>query len=273
MAIKVKQGFELELPVLPMKCKDNETKKRGKKRKKKDKPYNTAKESSKSTADALAIGGYVEESVVNLIITARQKIRSVPDIPEYLPGIEKTYLLVNEADVVRASGQYLVYPVNIHLDALLPGVNLQIFCNSEVAENQQSRFDMRWLICRSGEPDVTAAILEFKSPYTLHRDEFERGRFQAGDAEKNMRIADRKTFGTWFEGNAIPLSKQVSKYSEFCKDIAIFDWSSLMIFDLHTWEKGQNRPARGAFYKEAENIGTFRLALLGFVLRGISRHL
>ena len=163
MAIKVKQSFELGLPVLPMRCKDSEPEpnKRGKKRKKIDEPYNTAKESSKSTADALAIGGYVEENVVNLIITARQKLRSAPDIPEYLPGIEKTYLLVNESDVVRASGQYLVYPVNMYLDALFPGV--KVHCNSEVAENQQSRFDMRWPVCRPGKPDVTAAILEYKA--------------------------------------------------------------------------------------------------------------
>ena len=63
--------------------------------------------------------------------------------------------------MVRTSGQYLVYPVNMYLDALFPGV--KVHCNSEVAENQQSRFDMRWPVCRPGKPDVTAAILEYKA--------------------------------------------------------------------------------------------------------------
>ena len=55
-----------------------------------------------------------------------------------MPGIEKTYLLVNEAGVVRAAGQHLVYPINMRLDVLLFAVHLEIPCNSEVSETQKS---------------------------------------------------------------------------------------------------------------------------------------
>lgn len=88
-----------------------------------------------------------------------------------------------------------------------------------------------------------------------------------------MSMAERLKFGTWFEDNTIPLSQQVSKYSAICKDIALFDWASLMVFNLTTWDRHNNRSAHGVFYKESENIGTFRLALLGFVLQGIEHHL
>lgn len=175
--------------------------------------------------------------------------------------------------MVRAAGLYLVYPINMLLPALFPGVNLRVFCNSEVSANNGSRFDMRWLLCRPGKADVTAAILEYKAPNILQRIEFQKGKFLAGEAEKNMSKAERLKFGTWFEDNAIPLSKQVSKYSAICKNIALFDWASLMIFDLTTWDRHKNRSARGVFYEESENIGTFRLALLGFVLREIDHHL
>lgn len=69
------------------------------------------------------------------------------------------------------------------------------------------------------------------------------------------------------------VSQQVSKRSETCPDVAVFDWESLMIFDLTDMDQLQTRPARGTFFREDEDVGTFRILFLGFVLRGIRRYL
>lgn len=203
MPTKVKDSFEHQLPNLPIQPKGRKNKKDdGNKRKKLN-----VKESSKSTTLAPAIEGYVEENAVDLVTKARQRLRSAKDIQEYIRGIVSTFLLVNEADVFRAAGLYLVHPINMLLPALFPGVNLRVFCNSEVSANNESRFDMRWLLCRPGKAHVAAAILEYKAPNSLQRIEFQKGKFSAGEAEKNMSMAEGLKFGTWFEDNAIPLSK------------------------------------------------------------------
>lgn len=118
-------------------------------------------------------------------------------------GSKKTYLLANEADVVRASGQHLVYPINMLLPELFPGIatELKIICNSEVSENQESRFDMRWLLCRpgSGKPDVTVVILEYKTTRVLHRRDFELGKCNEENAGEMMREASKRRNKTNFE--------------------------------------------------------------------------
>lgn len=88
----------------------------------------------------MTIAGYIKANAADLVTMVRQKLQHVKDIQEHMPGIEKRYLLVNKADMVRTAGQHLVYPINMHLDVLFTGVNLHILCNSEVSETQQFMF-------------------------------------------------------------------------------------------------------------------------------------
>ena len=68
-------------------------------------------------------------------------LRKPPDLDECMPGVEKTYLFSNEADVVRAASRHLVDPINM----LLP---VHDTCGSEATHNN-SRLDMRWTGCWS----------------------------------------------------------------------------------------------------------------------------
>lgn len=156
------------------------------------------------------------------------------------------------------------------LPELFPGIDLRIVCNSEISETKESRFDMRWLLITS-EKVVTAAILEYKTTRTLHESEFLRGQFDTSEAEKAMKEAKPNT--TYFDGNAVPVSLQVSKYSNTCKDVAVFDWSAMMLFDLNDWDPAKGRVGRGCFYTEPDDGGSFRLVLLGFLLQALGRHL
>ena len=169
MPIKVNESFNHKLPELPIAEKDKDPS---------GVPYNSVSASSKSTTRAAPIGAYIQDNISELVELAENTLQGAVQLDEYLPGIEKTYLLANEADVVRASGQHLIYPINMLLPELFPGIatELKIICNSEVSENQESRFDMRWLLCRRGKPDVTVAILEYKTTRVLHRRDFELGK-------------------------------------------------------------------------------------------------
>lgn len=275
MLISVNGSFEYKLPLLPMqeKVAGRDDKRTKKDREARNVPYHSVKASSRSTAAAQAIGGYIHDDVQHLRELAEAKLQGAIQLRDFMPGIEKTYLLANEADVVRASGQHLVYPINMLLPELFPGISLKIICNSEVSENQESRFDMRWLSCRPGQPAVIVAILEYKTTRVLHRWEFEDGMFQPGLVEKGMKDAQNQPNETFFRGNAVPVSLQASKYSEVCKDIALFDWSAMMVLDLNTWNPDENLAPRGAFYEESKEDGNFRKVLLGFLLRALSRHL
>lgn len=52
---------------------------------------------------------------------AENTLQGAVQLDEYMPGIEKTYLLANEADVVRASGQHLIYPDQHATPRTVPG--------------------------------------------------------------------------------------------------------------------------------------------------------
>ena len=78
---------------------------------------------------------------------------------------------------------------------------------------------------------------------------------------------------THFDRNAVPVSLQASKYSRICRDIAVFDWSAMMLFDLNGWVLRDKLALRGVFYEESQNEGNFGKVLLGFLLRARSRRL
>lgn len=78
---------------------------------------------------------------------------------------------------------------------------------------------------------------------------------------------------TYFKGNAAPIPRQLSKYSEFCKDIAVFDWSGIVLFDLNSWDLITEHAGYGCFYTGQDNGGIFSLALLGLLIQALGQHL
>lgn len=56
------------------------------------------------------------------ITTAIEKlsVKTIPNLEKFMPGVKKTYLPSNEANIVQASGQHLIYPVNVRASRDLP---------------------------------------------------------------------------------------------------------------------------------------------------------
>ena len=61
-------------------------------------------------------------------------------------------------------------------------------------------------------------------------------RLQYENEEARMVAATLKALPTHLKNNAITISRQATKYSKLCPDIADFDWNSLMIFDFCTMD-------------------------------------
>lgn len=194
-----------------------------------------------------------------------------------MPVVEKTHRLNTEADVLRAATLQLIHPVNVVLSERLPP-DARIYCESEVAEGVHSRFDMQWTLVQGGT-ETKLAILEVKNTKVIHWTEFAPAEATQENAEKMMESVMERQTGTLLAGNAILLSKQAKKYSRACKDVAIFDWNSMFIFGFHGVREHsrERRLVRGIYFDESgpiarkENI-TFRLMLLGFLVRALRRH-
>lgn len=77
---------------------------------------------------------------------------------------------------------------------------------------------------------------------------------------------------THLKNNAITVSRQAAKYSKLCPDIAIFDWTSLMIFNFTSLNQEENSAAHGAFFQESTSEATFRLVLLDWLIRSLSQY-
>lgn len=232
--------------------------------------YRETKPSSGSTAVQIPPMIYLRESSSTLATLAKNAIERLDSINEFLPALEKTFFLSNEADAVRAAANQLVHPIDIVLPELAPSAG--ILCKSEVAySNNRCRIDMRW-----SARDKTVAILEFKNTKVLNKDGFKKA--ECKDAKDvAIKIAQGKTARkpTLLEGNAMAVSKQATKYSSVCKDIALFDWNCMMIYDFHDVHENAlpAKPARGIFFDEQdpEHNETFRMVLLGFIIRGLER--
>lgn len=131
---------------------------------------------------------------------------------------------------------------------------------------------MRW-----SSHNKTVAILEFKNTKVLNKDGFKKAECN-DEKDIAIKIGRAKTAlkPTLLEGNAVTVSKQVTKYSSVCKDVALFDWNSMMIYNFHGFDENASppKPARGTFFDEQnpENRETFRLVLLGFIVRALERN-
>lgn len=182
--------------------------------------YRSIAYSSKSTIEKLPPPIFLNEHADKLATTAREYLQARQNDPDYLSTAKAEYLapkengqvLLNEADVARASGQQLINPVNIVLQDIHRS-GIQVLCNSEVVGISDSaiprsgnskgktppraspdcRFDIRWAFTtsdttnkgkktskkgdgKSSKNDArgpTFAILEFKNTDVLFWGDFE----------------------------------------------------------------------------------------------------
>lgn len=187
-------------------------------------------------------------------------------------------ILTTEADVLRAMTLCILYPVNLALHQLLPD-GAEVTSSGEVTVGR-SRFDIQWTLDYNGHR-FKLAILEVKNTQMINwKEEFLPGLVTPANAQARIKEARSRENGTLLRKNAINLSRQIMKYSQSCDDIALFDWNSLTVFNFAEDEVDATPPipTEVVHFEEnemeisAKKDVTYRLLLLGFLLRAVRRH-
>ncbi|KAK2797823.1 hypothetical protein FQN50_009067 [Emmonsiellopsis sp. PD_5] len=200
-----------------------------------DRDYYPMTSEATSTAAEDAIRVLVVKKPAILFNEAKEALETTPSIPGRLdrpmPQHEMSHYLHTESDVLRVSALQLIHPVNVVLSGiLLPGVTLR--CQSEVVSQwRKARMDLKWL-CRRGDRETTVAVLEYKTIKVLRFDDWKPAITDLAGAAAKIAAGTESEYFSVLEDNAVKLSRQVKKYSRECKDIALFDWFSMYIFDL-----------------------------------------
>ncbi|KAL1853031.1 hypothetical protein Plec18170_005613 [Paecilomyces lecythidis] len=263
MAVPITQCFVQKLPEFPSTFQGD---------------YRIISSSTTSTRNEDPVSALFVDGAAILIGMARQLIDRVqPHGPiSYVPMVEKTHRLGSEADVLRAVVLYLLHPVNMLLSAGLPQ-GYQIYCQGEVTA-VRSRFDIQWTL-KYDNTEVTMAILELKNTKVVHYQDFAPAFATPENAATMLEDAMDIESGTFLTGNAYWLSKQARKYADTCDNIAVFDWNAMFIFDFSDVQEDSRVPrlVKGIYFDESnattrrEGDGTFRLVLLGFLMRAFLR--
>ncbi|EEQ33641.1 hypothetical protein McanMca71_004591 [Microsporum canis] len=267
--VTIIESFRKNLPVYPEKEVDNN--------------YRQIGPSSMSTARTRATPAFIVE--VPQVLTARANaylsaIRNLPFSPlnSMMPSKDDTIYMHTEADVLRASCLDLIYPVNKALCQIL-NEREKIYCRGETTIGR-SRTDLMWSYQLDGQPQpINFAVLEFKNTKVIHANDFLPGITLPEGAMKVVDTARSQIYRTHLRNNAVPISQQLNKYAKDAAvtDLAVFDWSAMFIFDLTDANYDSQTPAlaKGTFFQEnATNVGlgeTFRVLLLGFLLRALER--
>lgn len=202
------------------------------------------KSSSKSTSAQQPPNFWEVDDIMALTKFAKDALAALiqnSSLACQMPQDEETFQLGNEADVVRASTLYLVYPVNIVLTQHCKPRQISINCKSEFHPidpqyavtkagtskagpskdpddaSQDSRCDIVWEFVMPGQKPVLFAAVEFKRQFVLRGDQFEK-------AKKS----DRE--GSSFDGNSMIVLKQVAKYAKKnLQDILVYDWNYMFV--------------------------------------------
>jgi hypothetical protein len=246
--------------------------------------YRTTKASSDSTKDTDAPKALELEELKDLFQLGHDKLRN-PVVPhsakldQYMPQLETTHILHTEADVLRAAGLYLLHPVNVAVASLVG--NGHLTCTSETTVGEGGRTDIMWM-CRASnsQEKKNIAVLELKNTKILRQADFKPAYYTGAtreEARKKIASASKKINDTTLVDNAVWLSKQAIKYSRLASvpDVAIFDWHAMYVFNFDGMNEDADHPrfAKGAFFEENPNRPTtFRLLLLGFLVRALQRH-
>ncbi|KAK2768439.1 hypothetical protein FQN54_000294 [Arachnomyces sp. PD_36] len=251
--ISVFHAMEQSLPSVPARSTDYQ-------------PITTSAASTQQTDPVRILFRLPREVLMDPVSNAMKKLPPISECrATTMPKPEKSHFLKTEGDVLRVSALQLVHPVNLVLEDLFPNLNLQ--CLSE-AVSGRSRTDLKWVL----DGSKTVAILEYKNTRVIRAADFEPAITTRELKEQALAKAmeddkeDPKEEFTLLEDNAIVLTKQVKKYSKICKDIAVFDWHSMCVFE--TYIDGKPEIAEYTYSCDPQH---FRSLLLGMILKGLAK--
>ncbi|OAX81621.1 hypothetical protein ACJ72_04032 [Emergomyces africanus] len=241
--------------------------------------YRTIRASVQSTIAIDAPKAFVLEKASTLLEIAENRLpANVSSLQERMPQVETSHLLHTESDVIRASIQYLLHPINVATSRLVPSSG-RLFCRSEAREGGRCRTDLRWIYW-DGRRWTNIAVLEFKNTRVLRWSDFKDAVSDQNNASAMVDSAHGASqHHTHFTNNAVWLSKQARKYAETigAPDVAIFDWDKMFIFNFYGMAEHLRNPvlAKGIWFEEGNNSQqghTFRMILFGFLVRALQRH-
>lgn len=245
--------------------------------------YRSISSSSESTINEDPVRAFTQDNLVALIDLGRASVpdsaSSDPRLQQQMPQLERSHHLHTEADVLRASSLYLLHPVNVAATRLVSNGNL--FCTSEQTSSGGARTDIRWVYHPNhGGKAVSIAVMEFKNTNVLRLSDFLPALTDQQHARAKVQAAFAKPGFTHLINNAYWLSKQAMKYKRAASvaDVAIFDWNAMFVFDFAGMDEDAQVPvlAKGIMFQETvdsvNNGVTFRIVLLGFVVRALKRH-
>ncbi|PYI00337.1 hypothetical protein BO78DRAFT_402119 [Aspergillus sclerotiicarbonarius CBS 121057] len=234
-------------------------------------PYRVIRSTASSTIDSDPVAVYFEEEVETynkLFERHFPRIGAGSPLNARMPVPEQTHLLEAEADVLRLATLQLIHPVNIALQQICPG-DTRIICRTETSTSSTSRLDVEWsLYDTQGVPLSRLAILEIKNTHVIHKGDFQRAAVNEQNFQAKMARAMGEDGMTLLQHNAVWLSKQAHKYSEYCPYVAIFDYNAMFIF---SFLRQSTKPVRGFYFDEYGRTSgmTFRRLLFAFVARSL----
>ncbi|EEH19027.2 hypothetical protein PABG_01346 [Paracoccidioides brasiliensis Pb03] len=168
--------------------------------------YRTIQASAQSTVGMDAPKAFMLEnaSILLLQVAGNRLPANVSSLQERMPQVEKSHLLHTESDVIRASIQYLLHPINVATSRLRP----------QAREGGGCRTDLRWIYW-NGSGWTNIAVLEFKNTRVLRWSDFK----DAVSDQNNAKAMVDSAYGTHphythFTNNAVWLSKQARKYAQ-----------------------------------------------------------
>nr|KMM73486.1 hypothetical protein CPAG_09775 [Coccidioides posadasii RMSCC 3488] len=208
-----------------------------------------------------------------LLKSAQEALQLTPSIPERLqrpmPLLHKTHYLHTECDVLHASELQLIHPVNVVLSGILAaGVTLR--CQSEVVSQKgKARVDLIWR-CQKGSKTVTVAVLEYKNTKALRLDDWKPIITDVAGAPAIINSGLDADASSLLKDNALKLSRQLKKYSRECKDIVLFDWYSMYIFDFEGASENRRHPFPTRITYSSDS-SKFRRLLLGMIYRRLKK--
>jgi hypothetical protein len=241
--------------------------------------YRSVSTTSQTTLLMDSVSAFLWEAPSVLMNLAKDKLPTInQSLGDYMAQVEKSHYLHTEADVERASDVYLINPVNIAIQELLPNGG-RVICRGEQTDRKKNRTDLRWTYFK-GSQSAGIAVLEMKAPFVLRWNDFGEAVATASNAKQMHDKAHRFPEHTLLKDNAIILSKQTRKYSKNLNiaDVAIFDWNSIFVFDYSDVDEDSSnpKPARGSWFRETDGDPgqgqTFRMMLLWLLIRGLQRN-
>ncbi|KAJ9349542.1 hypothetical protein C8Q69DRAFT_228254 [Paecilomyces variotii] len=238
-----------------------------------DLDYNKITSEATSTKIKDAIRVLTEKDPVILLESAREALQATPSIPERLQRPmsqhETSHYLHTESDVLRVSALQLIHPVNVILSGIL-SAGVMLRCQSEVVSQKgKARMDLKWY-CRRGGKETAVAVLEYKSIKVLRLDDWKPIITGLAGAAAVIAEGSRTMHCSLLEDNALKLSRQVKNYAEECKDIALFDWFSIYIFDFEDVDEDQSRPFPTRITYSSDS-SEFRSLLLGMIYNRLKK--